>query len=100
MKYLERKLKIRKEDGIGWSPSDLANAIADSIITYAYGDYRHLNFKEIFKGIKIWKVVKNEKKLKEFGFGRIIARVEEADKLSKEDVAKVIYEILSDERIR
>jgi len=96
--FRERKLKIQKEDGIGWSPSDLANAIADSIITY--GDYRHLNFKEIFKGIKIWKVVKNEKKLKEFGFGRIIARVEEADKLSKEDVAKVIYEILSDERIK
>ena len=96
--FRERKLKIQKKDGIGWSPSALANAIADSIITY--GDYRHLNFKEIFKGIKIWKVVKNEKKLKEFGFGRIIARVEEADKLSKEDVAKVIYEILSDERIK
>jgi len=95
--FRERKLKIRKEDGIGWSPSALANVIADSI---TYGDYRYLNFKEIFEGIKIWKVVKNEKKLKEFGFGRIIARVEEADKLSKEDVAKVIYEILSDERIK
>ena len=95
--FRERKLKIRKEDSIGWSPSALANAIADSI---TYGDYRYLNFKEIFEGIKMEEVVEDGKKIKEFGLGRIIARVEEADKLSKEDVAKEIYEILSDKRIK
>ena len=95
--FRERKLKIRKEDGIGWSPSALANAIADSI---TYGDYRYLNFKEIFEGIKTGEVVEDGKKIKEFGLGWIIVRVEKADKLSKEDVAKVIYEFLSDERIK
>ena len=95
--FRERKLKIRKEDGIGWSPSALANVIADSI---TYGDYRYLNFKEIFEGIKMEEVIEDGKKIKEFGLGRIIARVEEADKLSKEDVAKEIYEILSDKRIK
>jgi len=95
--FRERKLKIRKEDGIGWSPSALANVIADSI---TYGDYRYLNFKEIFEGIKTGEVVEDGKKIKEFGLGWIIVRVEKADKLSKEDVAKVIYEILSDKRIK
>jgi len=95
--FRERKLKIRKEDGIGWSPSALANVIADSI---TYGDYRYLNFKEIFEGIKTGEVVEDGKKIKEFGLGWIIVRVEKADKLSKEDVAKVIYEFLSDERIK
>ena len=94
--FKERKLTIRKED-IGWiSPSDLAGAIAD-IITY--GNYP-LNFKDLEKSISV-----SEGKIKEFRLGGliggwIIARVEEADKLSKEDVAKEIYEILSDKRIK
>ena len=88
--FKERKLKIRKED-IGWiSPSDLAGAIAD-IITY--GNYP-LNFKDLEKSISV-----SERKIKEFRLGGliggwIIALVEEADKLRKEDVSKVIYEIL------
>ena len=95
--FRERKLKIRKED-IGWiSPSDLAGAIAN-IITY--GNYP-LNFKDLEKSIS----VSEGEKIKEFILGGlirgwIIVRVEKADKLSKEDVAKVIYEILSDERIK
>mgnify|MGYP000114835094 CR=1 FL=1 len=97
--FKERKLKIRiEENDIGWSPDALAGVIVDII---AYGSFDRLNFEKILKRVNISTVNVHGKRIQEFTLGRwIIVCKEEEEELSKENVARTIYEIFSDDRVK
>lgn len=96
--FRERKLKI-KENDIGWSADALAGVIVDTI---AYGSFdRYLNFEEVLKRVNASIRSVHGKRVQEFTFGAwIIVCKEEEEELNKEDVARTIYEIFSDDRVK
>ncbi len=96
--FRERKLKIKKND-VGWSADALAGVIVDTI---AYGSFdRYLNFEEVLKRVNASIRSVHGKRVQEFTFGAwIIVCKEEEEELNKEDVARTIYEIFSDDRVK